>query len=127
MIRNILALAACLGLTACASNGHHAEQWTKADTRREIAFQLVNALDALQTDQIRARDDLVEVGPIARAAMGPEPSRSDVAVYFATRAVTHYFISRAIPSSWRRYWQYATVANQGYVVVRNCTKYELRC
>jgi len=127
MIRNIFALAACLGMTACTSIGSRVDEWSAVDTRRELAFQLINAIDAVQTSEIRHRAEVVEVGPVARAVMGPEPSASDVGLYFGTMAASHFLISRALPPGWRKYWQAGTIASHGYTVVRNCTKFDLGC
>jgi hypothetical protein len=101
--------------------------WNSDDTTREVSFQVVNILDALQTNEIRSRPDVVEVGPVARAMMGPEPSGSDVALYFATRALSHYLISRILPPRWREWYQTTSLVSASFVVWRNCEKYELLC
>jgi hypothetical protein len=127
MIRHVLAISACLLITACASTGPASDEWSQSDTRREIAFQFVNVLDAVQTNEIRGRTDVVEVGRWARSIMGTEPSRSEVATYFVAMGLSHYLISRALPPRWRKYWQAGTIADHGYAVVHNCAKFDLAC
>lgn len=128
MIRIVFAAMACT-LGGCASTNSYKgpDTWAPSDTRREIAFQVINAWDVVQTNEIRNRADVQEVGPLARSLMGPEPTGSDIALYFGTMAATHYLISRALPPKLRKYWQLGTIANHGYVVGKNCIKLDLGC
>lgn len=114
------ALAALL-LTGCAST-----DWTAADTRRELAYQAVNAIDAYQTMHIADRPDLKEGNAITAAIIGDQPSEGEVVTLFASYAVSHWLISRALPPKWRKYWQYGTTGYQGYAVINNC-RHDLPC
>lgn len=129
MIRTAITLAACALLSACASISSYTgpEDWDRSDTGREITFQLLNAVDAVQTSEIRDRPDVQEVGPIARTIMGAEPSGTDVALYFGSMAISHYLISRALPPRLRQYWQIGSIGERTYWVYNNCAKYSLAC
>jgi hypothetical protein len=69
-------------------------EWTRADTRREVGFQVVNALDAIQTSMIRDRADLVEGMPLTRSILGDRPDLGETTLYFASMGVSHYIIAR---------------------------------
>jgi hypothetical protein len=103
------------------------EQWTRADTRREVAYQIVNALDAIQTSMIRDRPDLVEGMPLTRAVLGAKPDLGDTALYFASMGVSHFIIARLLPPKWRAWYQSGTLAFSSYTVGRNCIEHGLGC
>lgn len=124
----LLAGVAFLFLSGCATqNNWNADTWSAQDTRREIAYQLVNVYDAVQTSEIRKRPDVVEVNPVGRAVMGAEPKAEGVAMYFTSLAVSHYLISRVLPPKLRKYWQYGTIGYQGATVFNNCYELSLGC
>lgn len=116
-----LALLALLALTGCSALAPK-EDWTSADTRRELAFQGLNVVDALQTARIRDIPGLSEYSPLTAAVIGRQPKPEDVAWYFTTQAVSHYLISRALPARWRRWWQGGTAGFTLGLVVNNCHK-----
>ena len=103
-------------MTGCA----HSDPWTKQDTILQSIYTGTLMIDAIQTSEIQYRDDLVEGGPIARSVLGPNPSTSDTWQYFATVAISHYMISRALPEKWRPWWQGAGIASQTSVIFSNC-------
>lgn len=121
----IYVLLAVLAIVALCCSGCASENWRSIDTGREITFQAAVAIDALQTAQIRHRDDIHEAGPLARSVMGPEPSAGDVAMYFSTVAISHYLIARALPPKWRDWFQNTTVAYHTFVITRNCLAYDM--
>ena len=90
-----------LFLTGCASNA----EWTATDTRYEDTYQLVSAMDAYTTMQIRHHPTVVEKAWPTRQLIGSNPSEKDVALLFMTYGISHYFIARALPAKWRRYYQ----------------------
>lgn len=116
-----LLLLAALMCTGCATS----DNWTRQDTQREIAFQLINAADAWQTSQLRGRSDVEEAGRVARVVLGAEPKGGETVMYFATMGVSHYVISRMLPAKWRPWWQRGTVAYAGSVVYGNCNEFDL--
>lgn len=103
-------------LGGCASS----DNWTRADTARELTFQVANAADAYQTSRYASDPTIEEGTPFTRAVIGSEPSGSDVALYFGTMAVSHYFIARALPAKWRPWFQGGTAGLSIYTVYNNC-------
>lgn len=116
MLYRSLIIAAVLATSGCAANG----QWTPEDTTREVVWQGLNAVDAWQTTGIRERDDLQESALITRAVIGSQPETADTVLYFATSALIHYAISRALPEELRPWWQGGTIAYSGALVLNNC-------
>jgi hypothetical protein len=108
-------LAAALLASGCASSN-----WNETDTRREIAWQIVNAADAVTTAQIQHTPGVIEKQPLTRAILGPEPDSGEVALYFSTLAVSHWAISRILPPRWRKHWQRGSFAYSAAMVVNNC-------
>lgn len=119
----LLVLLAVLPLTGCATLDR--DDWSQADTRREIAFQLINAADAWQTSEIQDRPYVKEGGVVAREILGPEPETGDTVLYFATIGVSHYLVSRLLPAKWRPWWQRGTALYGGFVVYENCAEHDL--
>lgn len=117
MLRIIVMSIFLLSLTGCASTN-----WDRADTSREIVFQALNIADAITTSRIVDHPHLEEGGPIAVHFLGRQPDRSDVAVYFASRALVHYTVSRMLPEKARPYWQGFNIADAGYHTWTNCEK-----
>ncbi|KKL56134.1 hypothetical protein LCGC14_2248410, partial [marine sediment metagenome] len=68
---SILLLLALLG--GCA---------TTTDTKYEIAFQVINAVDAYTTAQIRHTQGVEEENSITRSLIGKQPNETDVALLF---------------------------------------------
>jgi hypothetical protein len=76
-------------------------------------------VDGIQTSKIQYYDDLQEVGPVAKHVLGPQPSTSSTWQYFATVALTHWLVARALPPKWRPYWQGIGIATEIPVLIRN--------
>jgi hypothetical protein len=108
-----------LSMQACAML-QPPDDWSRRDTALEIAYQSINAADAVTTARIQNHPGLVEVNPIPRALLGPNPGTSETAVYFATVGLSHWLISRALPKKWRTWFQAGTVAYSGDAVRTNC-------
>lgn len=102
-------------------------EWTRADTRREVGYQVVNALDAIQTSMIRDRADLVEGMPLTRSILGDRPDLGETTLYFASMGVSHYIIARLLPAKWRAWYQSGTLAFSTYTVGSNCVQHRLGC
>ncbi len=109
-------------LTASLVGCAHTDEWTSEDTRRELIFQAVNAMDAYTTTRIQHTDGIEEKFPITRAVLGSQPETSDTIVYFTTLGISHWLISRSLPAKWRPYWQNGTTAIGTAVVISNCDK-----
>lgn len=99
----------------------HAEEWTKSDTKRELVYMIFHVADWSQTlyisNHLEERHEINKV-------LGKYPSKSKVNLYFASTAVGHYVVSKALPPKWRKRWQYITIAVESGTVARN---YKLGC
>ena len=113
-----LAVALFVLLTmGCSTTG----DWTRRDTAMELTWQALNAADAYTTNRIQDNPNVVEADALAHAVLGDNPSTGDVAMYFTTRAVSHYLISRyLIPERWRPYWHTVNIGITGSAVINNC-------
>lgn len=109
----VACLAALLG--GCAS-----QDWTRADTYREVTWQIVNAADGYTTAQIRKSSSVIERQPVTRAILGDEPETGETVLYFTSLGVSHWLVSRMLPSKWRRWWQGGTLVYSGAMVINNC-------
>ena len=104
-----------VALSGCAS-----DKWTKEDTQFEIAYQLVNAVDAYTTTQIHRTPGIIEVGWPTRQLLGPNPDPHEALLLHATYGLSHYIIAMSLPRKWRRYYQGGTTAFQTHAVINNC-------
>ncbi len=105
--------------TGCA----HQDEWTKQDTTRQWAVTGLLAADAYTTTQIQhtsAPNERWERGFIAQPVLGWKPATEDTVLYFSTVAISHYVISRALPTKWRVYWQEGAMLTEAYTVIDNC-------
>ena len=91
----------------------YADEWTKQDTYRELAFIGLLAVDYLQTRTIvQNPDKYFEYNPI----VGKHPTQQTVDIYMASCAIIHPIISYLLPvksDKWkwinRESWQYITI------------------
>lgn len=123
--RALIALAAFASLTGCSLAPR--DDWSRANTVAEVAFQVSNALDAAQTAQFKNRPDVGESVAFTRAVIGESPTTRDTAMYFATMGLSHYLIARALPAKWRPWFQGASLIYSTSLVYNNCNVYGLLC
>ena len=116
-LKNLAPLVVLATTLGCA----HSDPWTKQDTILQVGVSAVLALDAVTTADIQYHSNIVEIGPVARPLLGANPSSSDTWTYFATVALSHYLISRALPAKWRPYWQGATILYETRWIINNCS------
>ncbi len=107
-------------LLAPAISGCASDNWTKTDTKYEIAFQVINAADAYTTSRIRHTYGVEEMNPITRAIVGSQPNETDVALLFITYGISHYVIATVLPAKWRRFYQVGTTLYSASLVIENC-------
>ncbi len=107
---------AILCLSGCASSS----EWTRAATRWEIAFQVVNMADAYTTMQIRHTELIEEKNWLTRELIGAQPVEQDVAMLFAAYGIGHYLIAKALPKKWRPYYQVGSCVFWLELIVNNC-------
>jgi hypothetical protein len=82
-----------------------ADEWTEADTQRQIIFTALSIVDAQYTKDIKTRPDLEEKNPI----LGRHPSNGRINAYFSAVIIGHAVISYALPADLRSKWQQAGI------------------
>ena len=101
----------------------YADEWTKQDTYRELAFIGLLAVDYLQTRTIvQTPDKYFEYNSV----MGKHPNQQTVDIYMASVAIIHPIISYLLPvksDKWkwinRENWQYVTIGIEVFSVANN--------
>ena len=114
-----LAVLAAVMLCGCASF-KPPENWTKADTRRQIAYSSILALDAATTARMHERPGLKEGSSMARIFIGKHPEPTEVYVASALLGVAHYWLMRRMKPERRRILQWFTIAAHAQAVRQNC-------
>jgi hypothetical protein len=118
-------------LLLLSSPAFAADPWTTADTWRETAYLVVDAVDWLQTRNMarsnwtaRVYGDtwyqdhyISEVNPI----MGKHPSVKRVDRFFALEMLTHFGFAYALPKDWRAGFQYVSIGVELGFVQHNRT------
>lgn len=87
--------------------------WSSADTKREVSWQVINFIDYRQTSNIS--EPHYEQNPF----LGKHPSQGEIDKYFAVSALTHYVTSRLLSFEYRRNWQWLTIGVSGSIVFHN--------
>lgn len=95
------------------------ENWTKADTARQVAYTAILAIDAGQTADIQNHDDLVEKNPVISGMFGDNPTSGQTASYFVAAGVAHYAVAAMLKPKYRKYWQTVTLSVNSAVVANN--------
>jgi hypothetical protein len=85
-----------------------ADAWTSTDTKREVTFQTLAAIDWLQTRNI-ARDPN-KYWEQYTAVLGNHPSVGRVNNTFAVYMIGHYIVSRTLTEKYRAPFQYVTIS-----------------
>ena len=119
MKRPLIALALMLAATGCASL-QAPENWSAADTRRQIIYGAALALDAATTSRIHEHPGMEERWPVARAVLGPQPDPTETYVVSALMGFAHYWIARRMKPERRRIFQYFAIGSHAAAVRQNC-------
>lgn len=86
-----------------------ADEWTTADTAREVTYLALHVVDWGQTLDIENHPDLRETNPI----LGSHPSRGEINTYFIATGLLHPIVSYGLrkyaPDGWVQAWQYVTI------------------
>lgn len=91
-------------------------QWSTADKTRQTAYTVLHIADWGQTRYISQSEWFREAyNPI----LGSHPSTSKVDNYFFWTLMIHYGVAHALPSEYRRAFQYLTIGVQGIIVTQN--------
>lgn len=98
-----------IALLLLSSNSFAADPWSEGDVYREVAYQVVQAIDWGQTRFIAKNPgEFYEHNPI----LGEHPSVDQVDKYFVIASLSHIFISHVLPDDWRKGWQYITIGSE---------------
>jgi hypothetical protein len=98
-MKNLIALLLILPAFA------NADDWTTADTQRELVFAALMVADVAQTHDIARHANMEEINPI----LGKHPSNARINTYFAASMAAQYLIAQALPAEYRHAWQYAGI------------------
>lgn len=93
----------------------HADEWTNSDKGREIIYQSVAIVDALQTHTIAHDPERRELNSV----LGEHPTNARTNEYFALCGLAHLAVSNTLSGKWREAWQYMSIGIEGGVVARN--------
>lgn len=98
----------------------HADEWTRADTYREVAYLALHVADWGQTLYISDHPrEFHENNPI----LGSHPSRGEVNTYFIATGLLHpvvsYGLKKYAPPGWSEAWQYVTIGIEVGAVANN--------
>lgn len=111
VIKLVTALTILIGLTKPAL----ADDWTTEDSYRQAGVYTVLALDWAQTRDIKNHPKFSERNPI----LGKHPTDKQVNSYFLAVGLAHTAIAYNLPPTWRRGFQYATIAIQVVQIIKN--------
>lgn len=95
-----------------------ADEWTSADTYREVAFDSILIVDYMQTRWFLKHSEFgyYEVNPLLG---NKHPSADRVAIACVATGLLHYGIAKALPQDWRAGFQYVSIGFEGAVVAHN--------
>jgi hypothetical protein len=110
----VLGIGIALVLTGIGAA--HANEWTTADTYREVAYQSVAAVDWLQTRQIAKTPTKWQE---QNNLLGRHPSVSAVNHYFLVTGIGHALLSNHLDTPYRAVFQDVTIGLEILVVNRN--------
>jgi hypothetical protein len=98
----------------------HSDEWTREDTAMYVVSSAVIAVDGVLTNRIQDCYTCSATGPITGRILSDKPSTNETIVYFGSVIVTNYFIGRALPAKWRKYWYTWELSVHGYSVYDHC-------
>ena len=122
MLPAVKRLAAVLllvtALSGCATPPR--DEWTQADTRRQLFYGLALAGDAYTTARISRTPGLYEGNRIAAAVIGEQPKPADAWKGAVLVGVAHYLIAKRMKANRRKVWQYVGVGVHTLATGHNC-------
>jgi hypothetical protein len=107
----IVAVLLILCVTGCAGSG----QWSREDTLRQSTFIALTVADWGQTRYIfkNPEENYYESNPLV--------SESNIDIYFPVAILAHTAIACALPSKYRKWWQYVFIVGQAGFVGHNAS------
>ena len=92
-----------------------ADDWSSADTKREVGYLTLHSIDWMQTRYISKNPSYQEDNNL----IGEHPSLSRVNNYFIATALLHIGVAYLLPSELREPFQYITIAIELGAVAHN--------
>ncbi len=109
-------LIAIISLVLATSANAESNEWTKNNTKAEIAFASAMLLDYGQTKAIKNNPNMSEHNPI----LGRHPSDVAIRNYFLLTTAGHYVIASKLSAGWpRNAWQYSWIGIEAAIVIKN--------
>jgi hypothetical protein len=92
-----------------------ADEWTKGDTERELVYAALLVADWRQTQDISRHSNMEESNEI----LGEHPGNGKINRYFIVANALQLTIAYALPSEWRKAWQYSGIGFEFAIVRHN--------
>lgn len=90
------------------------DPWTTHQKWAQGVYLTLTTYDMLQTLKFRSQG-----GHESNPFLGREPSRAKVVVGIAGAMALHTLVSDALPSDYRKYWQYVWIGVESHAVSTN--------
>lgn len=100
------------------SSSAFADEWTDADTKREVVFLGLRTFTYLQT-YTTAKDGWKNGLHEQNKLLGKYPHQDRVTAYFAVHSLVHFGVSYLLPADWRQGFQYITIGEVGSSAIGN--------
>ena len=102
-----------------------ADEWSTADTYRELTFQAVNIVDWGQTRYIAEHPDLYQEKGLQDGGsslfISAHPTTNGVDSFMLKVSVLHFVVAYFLPSDWRVAFQYITIGAKLDATINNAT------
>lgn len=117
LVGAVILFVALFVLAAWCEIAHAAsDDWTQADTKRELLFDSLLLVDTGQTLTIADTPQYRELDTVCLPA---RPTRGAVYGCSAVWALVHYSVARSLPASWRFWWQSIAIGGHALAVAHN--------
>jgi len=102
------------------SNSVSADDWSKADTTRQMVYTALLTVDALTTIDIGNHDEIQEAAVATRQILGHNPEALPTIGYFTVVGIANYYVAKSLPAGkWRTSWQTGSAILSGSYVLNN--------
>ena len=102
------------------STSAFADNWTTADTYREVAFQTLNVIDWGQTRYIAQNPNKYYEHDYS-GLIGSNPTTGRIDAFMVESAVLHFIVAYYLPESWRTPFQYLTIGGKLNATIGNAS------
>lgn len=117
--RNLLLILSVTFALLLMTSGH-ADNWSQADTTRQMIYTALLTVDALTTLDIKNHNDRQESGVATRQILGRNPETLPTIGYFAVVGTLNYWVAKSLPAGKvRTGWQTGSAVLSGTYVINN--------